>query len=169
MWTASILAKNKCRVKTWDGRAGGVTLDLATIPGDGVEPEVVEQALCALRTAAHAEGGAEVRVTEYPSARGYLATSRAQISRSTSLVPSFSAGQVTEMRLGDRGLESVQPPRPELRAAVHRCRLVQPVDHHHQRAVNACSGAAPLQRTAVGDRQDLATEKGDDGTAVAGQ
>jgi len=26
------------------------------------------------RTAAHAAGGAEVRVTEYPSARGYLAT-----------------------------------------------------------------------------------------------
>lgn len=48
----------------------GVTLDLATIPGDGVEPEVVEQALCALRTAAHAEGGAEVRVTEYPFGAG---------------------------------------------------------------------------------------------------
>jgi isocitrate/isopropylmalate dehydrogenase len=47
-----------------------VTLDLATIPGDGVEPEVVEQALCALRTAAHAEGGAEVRVTEYPFGAG---------------------------------------------------------------------------------------------------
>jgi hypothetical protein len=48
----------------------GVTLDLATIPGDGVEPDVVEQALCALRTTAHAEGGAEVRVTEYPFGAG---------------------------------------------------------------------------------------------------
>jgi len=47
-----------------------VTLDLATIPGDGIEPEVVEQALCALRTAAHAEGGAEVRITEHPFGAG---------------------------------------------------------------------------------------------------
>jgi 3-isopropylmalate dehydrogenase len=52
-----------------------VTLDLATIPGDGIGPEVVEQALRALRAADDAEGGEEVRVTEYPFGAGhYLAT-----------------------------------------------------------------------------------------------
>lgn len=44
----------------------GLTRDLATILGAGIVPEVVEQALRALRAAADAEGGQDVRVTEYP-------------------------------------------------------------------------------------------------------
>jgi 3-isopropylmalate dehydrogenase len=49
------------------------TIDLATIPGDGIGPEVVAEAVETLRTAL--AGRAELRVTEYPfSARHYLET-----------------------------------------------------------------------------------------------
>ncbi len=55
------------------GRLTGVTraIDLALIPGDGIGPEVVEQAVDVLRAAVGGE--AELRTTEYPfSARHYL-------------------------------------------------------------------------------------------------
>ena len=49
------------------------TIDLATIPGDGIGPEVIAEAVETLRAAVAAE--AELRVTEYPfSARHYLET-----------------------------------------------------------------------------------------------
>jgi 3-isopropylmalate dehydrogenase len=49
------------------------TIDLATIPGDGIGPEVIAEAVEALRAAVASE--AELRVTEYPfSARHYLET-----------------------------------------------------------------------------------------------
>jgi len=49
------------------------TIDLATIPGDGIGPEVVAEAVETLRTALG--GQAELQVTEYPfSARHYLET-----------------------------------------------------------------------------------------------
>jgi 3-isopropylmalate dehydrogenase len=49
------------------------TIDLATIPGDGIGPEVVAQAVTVLRAALGAD--AELNVTEYPfSARHYLET-----------------------------------------------------------------------------------------------
>ena len=48
-------------------------IDLATIPGDGIGPEVVAEAVETLRTALGADG--QLRVTEYPfSAQHYLAT-----------------------------------------------------------------------------------------------
>ncbi|HEU0206381.1 MAG TPA: 3-isopropylmalate dehydrogenase [Pseudolysinimonas sp.] len=48
-------------------------IDLATIPGDGIGPEVIAEAVETLRTAV--APGAELRVTEYPfSARHYLET-----------------------------------------------------------------------------------------------
>ncbi len=47
------------------------TIDLATIPGDGIGPEVISEAVTALQAAVADE--ATVRVTEYPfSARHYL-------------------------------------------------------------------------------------------------
>jgi len=49
------------------------TIDLATIPGDGIGPEVTAEAVETLRAAV--AGEAELRVTEYPfSARHYLET-----------------------------------------------------------------------------------------------
>ncbi len=49
------------------------TIDLATIPGDGIGPEVIAEAIETLRAALLDE--AELRVTEYPfSARHYLET-----------------------------------------------------------------------------------------------
>jgi 3-isopropylmalate dehydrogenase len=49
------------------------TIDLATIPGDGIGPEVIAEAVETLRAALGA--GAELMVTEYPfSARHYLET-----------------------------------------------------------------------------------------------
>jgi len=49
------------------------TIDLATIPGDGIGPEVITEAVETLRAAL--AGEAELRVTEYPfSARHYLDT-----------------------------------------------------------------------------------------------
>lgn len=49
------------------------TIDLATIPGDGIGPEVIAEAVDTLRAAM--AGEAELRVTEYPfSARHYLET-----------------------------------------------------------------------------------------------
>jgi 3-isopropylmalate dehydrogenase len=49
------------------------TVSLATIPGDGIGPEVIEQALAVLHAAA--PEGVEFAVTEYPySARHYLET-----------------------------------------------------------------------------------------------
>ena len=49
------------------------TIDLALIPGDGIGPEVVEQAVSVLRAALGDD--AELRTTEYPySARHYLET-----------------------------------------------------------------------------------------------
>ncbi|MEO5535899.1 MAG: 3-isopropylmalate dehydrogenase [Pseudolysinimonas sp.] len=49
------------------------TLDLALIPGDGIGPEVIEQALAVLTAALGDEG--ELRTTTYPySARHYLET-----------------------------------------------------------------------------------------------
>lgn len=49
------------------------TIDLATIPGDGIGPEVIAEAVATLRTVL--EGTAELRVTEYPfSARHYVET-----------------------------------------------------------------------------------------------
>lgn len=53
------------------------TIDLATIPGDGIGPEVIAEAVETLRTAlgTGAMAEAELRVTEYPfSARHYLET-----------------------------------------------------------------------------------------------
>jgi len=49
------------------------TIDLATIPGDGIGPEVIAEAVATLRAAVGEE--ATVQVTEYPfSARHYLET-----------------------------------------------------------------------------------------------
>ncbi|HWH98216.1 MAG TPA: 3-isopropylmalate dehydrogenase [Pseudolysinimonas sp.] len=49
------------------------TIDLALIPGDGIGPEVTEQAVAVLRAALGAD--ADLRTTEYPfSARHYLET-----------------------------------------------------------------------------------------------
>lgn len=49
-----------------------MTIDLATIPGDGIGPEVVHEAVAVLRAAL---GGEELRVTEYPfGATRFLAT-----------------------------------------------------------------------------------------------
>ncbi|MFC5503245.1 3-isopropylmalate dehydrogenase [Lysinimonas soli] len=49
------------------------TIDLATIPGDGIGPEVVAEAIAVLRAAT--AGEAEIATTEYPfSAAHYLAT-----------------------------------------------------------------------------------------------
>jgi 3-isopropylmalate dehydrogenase len=49
------------------------TIDLATIPGDGIGPEVIAEAVAALRAAVGAD--ADVEVTEFPfSARHYLET-----------------------------------------------------------------------------------------------
>jgi len=49
------------------------TIDLATIPGDGIGPEVIAEAVDTLRAAM--AGETELRVTEYPfSARHYLET-----------------------------------------------------------------------------------------------
>jgi 3-isopropylmalate dehydrogenase len=49
------------------------TIDLATIPGDGIGPEVIAEAVETLRAAV--AGEAELRVTEYPfGARHYLET-----------------------------------------------------------------------------------------------
>lgn len=49
------------------------TIDLATIPGDGIGPEVIAEAVATLREAVG--GDATVQVTEYPfSARHYLET-----------------------------------------------------------------------------------------------
>jgi 3-isopropylmalate dehydrogenase len=49
------------------------TIDLATIPGDGIGPEVIAEAVETLRAAL--PGEADLRVTEYPfSARNYLET-----------------------------------------------------------------------------------------------
>jgi 3-isopropylmalate dehydrogenase len=52
-----------------------VTLDLATIPGDGIGPEVIAEAVRVLEAALADEGG--LRVTEYPFGAGhYLETGR---------------------------------------------------------------------------------------------
>ncbi|MEO6115222.1 MAG: isocitrate/isopropylmalate family dehydrogenase, partial [Pseudolysinimonas sp.] len=49
------------------------TIDLATIPGDGIGPEVIAEAVETLRVALSDD--AELRVTEYPfGARHYLET-----------------------------------------------------------------------------------------------